>query len=390
MAGALEARSLGLPPRPSGTGPFFERAHDRMTDFDTQTPPRADSVQAVPAHDAPARDTPTRGANPVLVETTSGAMVESRHRGAFAVVDVEGRVGASAGDTERPIYARSAIKPLQAIPLVESGAAEAFGLGDGEIALACASHRGEPRHIETVTAWLTRIGCSVADLKCGAHPPTDARALAELLGARGTPNAAHNNCSGKHSGFLTLARHLGLPTRGYIRFEHGVQQRVLGTLEVMTGLDLGGAARGIDGCGIPVIAVPLGNLALAMARLADPADQPEPRQVACARIRAAMAAEPFMISGTGGFCTRVISETAGRALVKTGAEGVFCAALPEPGLGIALKIDDGAGRAAEVVMAGLLARFGLLDAAHELCAPQLRNRAGTEVGELRPPADGPI
>ncbi len=351
-----------------------------MTDIDTQTPPQAD----------PARAASDRNANPVLVEATRGAVVESRHRGAFAVVDVEGRVVASAGDTERPVYARSAIKPLQAIPLVESGAAEAFGLGEAEIALACASHRGEPRHVAAVTAWLARIGCSVADLECGAHLPTNERALAELLGARGTAHAAHNNCSGKHTGFLTLARHLGLPTQGYIRLEHGVQQRVLGTLESMTGLDLGGAPRGIDGCGIPVLGVPLGNLALAMARLADPADQPEPRQAACARIRTAMAAEPFMVSGTGQFGTRVISETAGRALVKTGAEGVYCGALTEAGLGIALKIDDGAGRAAEVAMAGLLVRFGLLDAAHALCAPQLRNRAGTVVGELRAPAGGPI
>jgi L-asparaginase II len=335
-----------------------------------------------------------RAANPVLVEATRGAMVESRHRGAFAAIDVEGRVIAQAGDFERPVYARSAIKPLQAIPLVESGAAEAFGLSDAEIALACASHRGEARHVETVTAWLTRIGCSVADLECGVHLPSNPKATAELLGAGGTAGAAHNNCSGKHSGFLTLARHLGLPTKGYIRLEHGVQQRALGVLESMTGLDLGAAPRGADGCGIPVIAVPLGNLALAMARLADPADQPEPRQAACARIRAAMTAEPFMISGTGQFCTRVISETNGRALVKTGAEGVFCAALPgalpEQGLGIALKIDDGAGRAAEVAMAGLLARFALLDAGHELLAPRLHNRAGTEVGELRLPADGPI
>jgi L-asparaginase II len=352
-----------------------------MTDLDAQTLPKADRPQGAATG---------RNANPVLVEATRGAMVESRHRGAFAVVDVEGRVIASAGDTERPIYARSAIKPLQAIPLVESGAAEAFGLGDAEIALACASHRGEPRHVETVTAWLARIGCSVADLECGAHLPSNPAALAELLGARGAAHAAHTNCSGKHSGFLTLARHLGLPTQRYIRLEHGVQQRVLGTLESMTGLDLGAAPRGVDGCGIPVIAVPLGNLALAMARLADPADQPEPRQAACARIRAAMAAEPFMISGTGQFCTRVISETGGRALVKTGAEGVFCGALPERGLGIALKIDDGAGRAAEVAMAGLLARFDLLDAAHELCAPRLSNRAGAVVGVLRLPAGGPI
>ena len=368
-----------------------------MTDIDTQTPPPADPAPAASNH-----GTLARTANPVLVETTRGALVESRHRGAFAVVDVTGRVVASAGDTERPIYARSAIKPLQAIPLVESGAAEAFGLGDGEIALACASHRGESRHVAAVTAWLARIGCSVSDLECGAHLPANERALAELLGARETPHAAHHTCSGKHAGFLTLARHLGLPTQGYIRLEHGVQQRMLGTLESMTGLTLGAAPRGVDGCGIPVLGVPLGNLALAMARLADPADQPEPRQAACARIRSAMAAEPFMVSGTGRFCTRVISETAGRALVKTGAEGVFCGALtgagsgagsgagPGADLGIALKIDDGAGRAAEVAMAGLLARFGLLDAGHELLAPRLHNRAGVVVGELRLPAGGPI
>ncbi len=278
-----------------------------MTDADTQTPPQADPAQAAPAPDAPAPDALARNANPVLVEATRGAMVESRHRGAFAVVDVEGRVIASAGDTECPIYARSAIKPLQAIPLVESGAAEAFGLEDAEIAVACASHRGEARHVETVTAWLARIGCSVADLECGTHLPSNERALAELLGAQEAPHAAHNNCSGKHAGFLTLARHLGLPTQGYIRLEHGVQQRVLGTLESMTGLDLGAVPRGVDGCGIPVLGVPLGSLALAMARLADPADQPESRQAACARIRSAMAAEPFMVSGTGQFCTRVIS-----------------------------------------------------------------------------------
>ena len=329
-------------------------------------------------------------ANPVLVEATRGDMVESRHRGAVAVVDTEGRVVLAAGDIERPVYARSALKPLQAIPLVESGAAEAFGLGDAEIALACASHRGEPRHVETVSAWLERIGCSVADLECGAHAPYHATSQRALLAAGEAPNAAHNNCSGKHAGFLSLARHLNLSTEGYIRFEHGVQQRVLGLLEAMTGLDLGAAPRGIDGCGIPVIGVSLGNLALAMARLAEPADQPEARQAACARIRAAMTAEPFMVSGTGSFCTRVIEETQGRALVKTGAEGVYCGALPELALGIALKVDDGAGRASEAVMARLLDRLGVIEAGHEPLAQPLRNHAGTEVGALRPPADGPL
>ena len=151
-------------------------------------------------------------ANPVLVEVTRGDMVESRHRAAFAVADPRGRVVASAGDIERPVYARSAIKALQAIPLVESGAAEAFGLSDAEIALACASHHGEPRHVETVTAWLARIGCSLEDLECGAHPPTHAASHRALMAAGEEPGAVHNNCSGKHAGFLTLARHLNAPT----------------------------------------------------------------------------------------------------------------------------------------------------------------------------------
>ena len=328
--------------------------------------------------------------NPVLVEVTRGGMVESRHRAAVAVADAGGRVVLSAGDVSRPVYARSAIKPLQAIPLVESGAAEAFGLTDAEIALACASHYGEPRHVAAVRAWLERIGCSVADLECGTHPPYHESSLRALLAAGEEPSAAHNNCSGKHSGFLTLARHIKVPAKGYIRTEHAVQQRVLDLLEAMTGLDLGAAPRGIDGCGIPVIGVPLANLALAMARLADPAGQPEARQAACARIRSAMTAEPFMVSGSGGFCSRVIAETRGRALVKTGAEGFYCGALPELGIGLALKVDDGAGRAAEAIMARLLARLGVIEADHELLLRPLRNRAGAQVGELRAPAGRPF
>ncbi len=366
-----------------------------MTDHSTDQRIRPRNGDSGSGHDharsdGPAAERTAEAAAPVLVEATRGPLVESRHRGAFAVVDPDGKVVLSGGDILRPVYPRSAIKALQAIPLVESGAADAFGLGDAEIALACASHQGEARHVETVLAWLDRIGCTPADLECGSHEPYAPEAQAELLRIGAGPTPAHNNCSGKHAGFLTLARHLGVPTAGYIRHEHPVQQRVLGLLEVMTGLDLGDAPRGIDGCGIPVIAVPLGNLALAMARLADPADQPEARQAACARIRAAIAAEPFMIAGSGRFCTRVIEATSGAALVKTGAEGVFCAALPTHGLGVALKIEDGAGRAAEVAMGRLLVRLGLVDetAAERLgLEPPLHNRAGLEVGRLRAVAE---
>ncbi len=323
-----------------------------------------------------------------IIEVTRGDMVESRHRGRFAVVDARGKVVMSAGDLEQAIYARSAIKPLQALVLVESGAAAAFGLGNAELSLACASHNGEPRHTETVQAWLRKIGCHISDLECAAHLPYDETAAKAMLRADQQPTAAHNNCSGKHSGFLSYCRHQGIDTKGYIEFAHPVQQRVLGVLEMMCGLDLSKAPRGIDGCGIPVIGIPLGNLALAMARFADPWDQPEARQQACARLYQAIRQEPFMIAGSGRFCSRVITETNGRVIVKTGAEGVFCAALPDHGLGIALKVEDGATRAAEALMAGLLRQLGVVgeqDAVRLADAfnPEIKNRAGRVVGALR-------
>jgi L-asparaginase II len=328
--------------------------------------------------------------NPHLIEVTRGTLVESRHRAAFAVTDTDGRVVLGAGDVEAPVYARSAIKPLQALPLIESGAADAHALGNAEIALACASHNGEPRHVETVLAWLKRIDCTVADLECGSHLPKDDTATQALLRGQGNATPAHNNCSGKHTGFLTLARHMGTATKGYIAYSHAVQQWILGVLETMTGLDLDGAPRGIDGCGIPVIGMPLGNLALAFARLTDPRDQPEARQAACERVCTAMTAEPFMVAGSGRYCTRVMLATGGDALIKTGAEGVYCGALPKLGLGIALKVDDGATRAAEVLMGRILRHFGALDDSHaELLTPPLHNVAGTRVGEIRATADFP-
>ncbi|MFQ6017759.1 MAG: asparaginase [Kiloniellaceae bacterium] len=334
-------------------------------------------------------------ANPLLAEVTRGAMVESRHRAAVAAVDPQGQVRLSVGDIERPVFARSAIKPLQAIPLLESGAAEAFSVSDAEIALACASHAGEPRHVEGVRAWLARIGCSERDLECGAHVPLADSAARALLLSGAEPGPAHNNCSGKHAGFLTLARHLEAPTKGYIDDVHAVQQRLLGLLEVLTGLDLGPAPRGIDGCGIPVIGIPLGNLARAMACFADPRDQPEARQAACARIRRAMAAEPGLVAGKGRFFTRFIEATHGAALVKTGAEGVVCGALPELGLGFALKVDDGANRAAQVITGRLLRRLGVVDetlaeSLASLLEPPVVNRAGREVGRIRVPAGAPF
>ncbi len=334
---------------------------------------------------------PTDRAAPILVEATRGAMVESSHRGIAAILDAAGKVVMSWGDVDTPVYARSAIKPLQALPLIESGAADAYGLGEPELALACASHGGEQIHVETVTAWLTGAGLTIDDLQCGPHPPTYKPAAQALRDAASKPTAAHNNCSGKHTGMLSTARHLGEPTKDYVQVQHPVQQRILGLLEMMCGIDLSQAPHGIDGCSIPVIAIPLGNIALGMARLADPADLPPARAQAATRICNAMAAVPHMVAGTGRFCTEVIEVTGGDAIVKTGAEGVYCAALPTLGLGIALKIQDGASRAAEVAMAAILQRLGILDQtrsarlADRLQIP-LRNWNGIHVGDLRPAA----
>lgn len=327
----------------------------------------------------------------VLVEVMRGAMVESRHRGALAIVDSAGRIVRSIGDIECPIYARSAIKPLQALPLVESGAADAYRLGDAELALACASHHGQPIHVETVTRWLERAGLGVGDLECGAHLPSDTAASQAMIRAGVTPTAAHNNCSGKHSGFLSTAKFLGESTQFYIGADHPVQRRWIAVLEMMTGLDLAKAPRGRDGCGIPVIGLSLAGMARAFARLADPADLPDERRAAATRLLDAMAAAPVMIDGSTGMCNAVMSAAGHAVRLKGGAEGVYCAALPTHGFGIALKIEDGAGRASQLVMMTLLDRLGCFDEAQRrtlqpFLTPRLQNVSGVEIGSLRPVA----
>jgi L-asparaginase II len=328
------------------------------------------------------------GEDPVLVEVLRGEMVESSHCGAFAVVDAGGRVVLAQGDMARPVYARSAIKPLQALPLIETGAADRFALGDREIALACASHNGVPAVTAAVDAWLGRIGLGSDALECGAHAPSDVEAAHALIRAGQAPSALHNNCSGKHAGFLTTARHLGEETRGYIAPTHPVQRRVAAVLSAMTGLDLADAPRGVDGCGIPVIGIPLGGMARAMARLVDTAALPAERRRASERILAAMAGHFEIVAGASRFSREIMRHAAATVRLKTGAEGVMCAALPRDGLGIALKIGDGASRAAEVAMGAILLRLGALDAAQAatlapVLRPPVNNVAGRVVGEVR-------
>jgi L-asparaginase II len=323
---------------------------------------------------------------PVVIEVTRGPLVESRHEGAAAVVKADGSVVAAWGDIDARILPRSANKPIQAMAFVESGAVEKFGLGKEHIALACASHNGEKRHVETVRAWLPRLGLSEADLECGTHPPRLPASIEALIRENASPTAAFNNCSGKHSGFLSTAVAYGEPPRGYIKYDHPVQRRLRQVMSDLSGDNADAYAYGTDGCGIPTLATPLKSLARAMASMADPSRLSNRHAEAATRIREAMNAEPFMVAGSGRFCTRVNGALPGVAQIKTGAEGVFCGMLPGHGLGIALKMWDGAARSAEVAMASLLAHLGVLpaDQKDELLHPPVKNVVGLLVGEMRP------
>lgn len=323
---------------------------------------------------------------PVVIEVTRGPVVESRHEGVAAVVKPDGTVAAAWGDIDSVVLPRSANKPIQAMAFVESGAVERFGLGDEHISLSCASHNGEPRHVETVRAWLQRVGLSEDDLECGTHPPRLPATIEALVRENAVPTQAFNNCSGKHSGFLTTAVTYGEPTRGYIKYDHPVQRRLREVMSDLCGLDANTFAHGTDGCGIPTLATPLKSLARAMASLAEPSRLSSKRADAATRIRAAMNAEPFMMAGTGRFCTRVNGALPGVVQVKTGAEGVFCGMLPTLGLGVAIKMWDGAARAAEIAMATLLSHLGVLPADQKdaLLHPPVKNVVGLLVGEMRP------
>ncbi|HET7714415.1 MAG TPA: asparaginase [Bauldia sp.] len=326
--------------------------------------------------------------NPVLVEVTRGAIVESRHRGAVAVVDAGGRRVAAHGDVTAPVFPRSAVKAIQALPLVESGAADAYGFGAAELALASASHSGEPRHVETAAAMLAAAGKSAAELECGAHAPMSSLAERILIRAGHPPGPLHNNCSGKHAGFICTACHLGIDPKGYVLPDHPVQREVTAALADLTGTELGEANRGVDGCSIPAYAIPLERLARAFAIMATGKELAPVRAAAAKRILEACMTEPFMVAGSGRFCTDVMPLFPGRVFVKGGAEGVYCAAFPEAGLGVALKIDDGAGRASEVAMAAVIAALllpaGAVPAAFaRRLVPPVNTRRETRVGELR-------
>jgi L-asparaginase II len=326
--------------------------------------------------------------NPVLVEVTRGETVESRHRGAVVVADARGRRIFEAGDVEEAVFPRSAVKAFQALALIESGAADACRFGKRELALASASHSGEPEHVATAAAMLASVGCGEGDLECGRHMPIAEEAARRLIRAGAEPNQLHNNCSGKHAGFICVACHAGVSPLGYVGADHPVQRQVTGILADMTGTRLDETNRAIDGCSIPTYAIPLDRLASGFAGFIGGEGLEPERATAARRLAEACMAEPFLVAGTGRFDTEVMAALPRQVFVKGGAEGVYCAAFPASGLGVAMKCDDGTPRAVEAMMAAVIAAFlrtGDDTLMRRLRAPVLTRR-GRPVGETRPVA----
>ena len=320
-----------------------------------------------------------------LVEVHRGPILESLHKGHAVVCDADGQIVASWGDPDQIILPRSSCKMLQALPLIESGAADAMGLTTEHLALSCASHQGAEIHTSRVQKWLSALGLSDDDLMCGPQEPSDEAARVALLGHGEKPCQMHNNCSGKHSGFLTVARHLNAGPE-YVDPAHPVQSAVREAFEDMTGMTSPG--YGIDGCSAPNFATTVHGLARAVAKMAGGTTGSQTRNLASARLVAAMAKHPDLVAGETRACTELMRAMKGRVVVKTGAEGVFVSILPGLGFGVAIKVEDGATRASECAMAAILVRLGVADAKDPMIAkrlnPNLENRAGRVAGFIRP------
>lgn len=327
--------------------------------------------------------------NPALVDVTRGSLTESLHRGSVAVCDAAGKLVCGIGDVEARVFPRSAIKAMQALPLVESGAAEALALTDAELALACASHNGEEMHANAARVMLLKAGLTEDALECGPQWPQRMEDAAKLILADETPCGLHNNCSGKHAGFLGLAKVMGVETRGYVEPFHPVQREIRLVMEQLTGDALTEDVCGTDGCSIPTYASPLKSFARAFAAFGTGEGLEPLRADAAQRLFDACINEPYMVAGADRFCTKVMEGFRGRVFVKTGAEGVFCASIPELGFGVALKCEDGAKRAAEVMMATVIETMldlnddeaVLLDG---LVNPPVLTRRGIQAGHIRP------
>lgn len=329
----------------------------------------------------------------VIAATTRGGITESVHHGIVVAVDASGEIIASVGDPEQAVFFRSSAKPFQAIPVVESGAADAFGLTAAELALCCASHAGSPEHQRQVAAMLAKIGMSAADLQCGCSLPMDeAEAARMVLGETAhTPLAC--DCSGKHAGMLAVIAHEGLSRHDYLDPAHPLQQRILGIMAEVMRLPEESITLGTDGCSLPTFGASVRAFATAFAALAAPERVPagagREHAAALDRLRAAMIAHPENVAGAGHFVTDLMAMSGGRIAAKSGAEGLICVAVPERGLGIAIRVLDGSFRVHPDVTIAALEQLDILDAPTRDAilarhSPELRNHNNRLVGEIRP------
>ena len=322
----------------------------------------------------------------VLVEVRRGAVVEGRHRGAIAVADAGGRLVASAGDPALMSYLRSAGKPFQALPIVTSGAADAFALTDEELAVCAASHNGEAAHQLVIGGLLAKIGLDAGALRCGIVPPIDRETAARVNAGLLAPTPLHCDCSGKHSGMLAVCQHRGWPLDSYKEPDHPLQREIRGVMGDFLGIPADEITTATDGCGVPTFYASVAAFARGWATLTTP---PEPYREAAGRVLDAMAAAPYMVAGRARVCTDLMNLAAPAVVVKSGAEGVFCMALRERGLGVAFKVEDGNARGAATIAAAVLTQLGIWDEATAaqflaLQSPLIKNHTGTLVGELRP------
>lgn len=345
-----------------------------------------------------ARDVSLPGSVPLL-QVRRGGSVESIHRGSVAVVSEDGRLLAVAGDPRWPVFLRSAAKPVQLVPFLSGGGERRFGLSTEEIALAAASHGGEPFHTRLAAAILARGGFTTADLHCGAHPPMHEKTARALAFRREEPSPLHNNCSGKHAAMLLACRLFDEDSKTYWRLEHPLQKRILRALSSLAGVPVARIGLGVDGCSVPAFRIPLENLALLYARLEGARMSGETRRAFAARVRivSAMTEAPEMVAGTGRFTTSLMNAFGGGLLAKEGAEGVYAVGVARSltrslsgttSVGIALKIEDGAERGRDAVIVEVLRQLGLasgtrLAALRRLARHPVRNVRGDIVGDMK-------
>lgn len=340
----------------------------------------------------------------IVVEVTRGPLVENIYRGDAAVVDAAGRLLFRVGDAAKVTFWRSAAKPIQALPIITSGAADRFGFGPQHLAIFAASHNGEPVHTETVLDAIQKAGLSPELLQCGTHPPFDRESAAAITAAGRMPEVIHNNCSGKHTGMLALAHHLGFPLHDYLDPNSQVQQVIRASVAESVGVPEPQIAIGVDGCGVPVFGLPLRNMAWSYARLADPGAMPAAQQAAARLMRDAMLDFPHLVAGKRRICTNLISRPGRRFLAKSGANGVYSVGiLPEAaaqspvlraagavgGVGIAVKSEDGDANVHYMMAVEILRQLELLSeddlaALSRYTAAPVKNHAGRIVGEKKP------